>query len=221
MQTQPIHIKLFISSHCPHCANALELLTKAVKQADIAELKIINLNALNNLDAYSHIRSVPLVQIDDFEFPGTPNKAELDSWISNYKNGNFALHYFTDLFMNGQINQVENFIQQKPEYWLELVKLARDPETKMQVKIGITAVFESLSDKLIKLPQADEVIAALISATDTRQPTIQVDLVYLLSLLYIAFKKENKEHKALKTFIEARQNDKSDEIKEIIADALN
>ncbi len=221
MTNEKLNIELFISSHCPHCAQTLTLLTAAIKDEDISVLKIINLNTIINPDAYPHIRSVPFIQIGDFEFPGELKKAELDDWVSSQKEGNFASNYFTNLLMNGQISQVEHFIKRKPDYWLELIKLAQDSETKMQVRIGITALFESSSNDIINITQADEIISALIEASNATSHAIRVDLIYFLSLLYNAFKATNKTHAPLADFIKTTLNDPSDEIKEILEDVAN
>ncbi len=221
MSTKKLTIELYISSHCPHCAQAIGLLTAAVKHEDISELKIINLSAPGNTNAHPHIRSVPFIQVGDFEFPGELKKAELDDWLLAQQEGDFASHYFTSLFMAGQISQVERFIKRKPGYWLNIIKLAQDPTTKMQVRIGITALFESLSNDFIKTIQADKMISSLIKATNTNNHAIRVDLVYLLSLIYSAFKSGNNTHSVLNDFITATSTDSSDEIKEIIKDVLN
>ncbi len=221
MSTKKLTIELFISSHCLHCAQAIGLLTAAVKHEDISELKIINLNALANTNVYPHIRSVPFIQVGDFEFPGKLKKAELDGWVLAQQEGDFASHYFASLFMAGQISQVEHFIERKPGYWLNIIKLAQDSTIKMQVRIGITALFESLSNEFIKTVQTDKMISSLIEATNTSNHAIRVDLVYLLSLIYSAFKLGNNTHLALNNFINTMANDPSDEIKEIIEDVFN
>ncbi|VAW92213.1 hypothetical protein MNBD_GAMMA23-252 [hydrothermal vent metagenome] len=221
MSTKKLTIELFVSSHCPHCTQALELLTTAVKHGGISELKIINLNTLSNTNAYPHIRSVPFIQIGDFEFPGELKKTELDGWMLAQKEGNFASYYFASLFLAGQFNQAEHLIKRKPDYWLNIIKLAQNTTTKMQVRIGITALFESLSNEFIKTIQVDEMISSLIEATNTSNHAIRVDLVYLLSLIYSTVKSDKNTHSALNNFINTTANDPSDEIKEIIEDVLS
>jgi len=221
MPENKLDIELFISTHCPHCAQTLELLTTAIKHEEFSSLKIINLNTLNNPTDYSYIRSVPFIKIDGFEFSGEITKSELDNWLSAYKNGTLSKLYFTNLLMDGLINQLEHFIKRKPGYWLDLINLAQDPETKMQVRIGITALFESLNKEVITIPSIDKIITSLIHAAQTTEDAIQVDLIYLLSLLYSALKEAGEPHKALNDFIESRFNDKSDEIKEIIEDVFH
>ena len=115
MTTSSLNINLFISTQCPHCSQALELLSKAVKQGEIGGLNIINLNSSNNSEQYSHIRSVPFIQIDDYEFNGNLKKSELEDWIKAAKEYRFADYYFSTLLMDGQISQVENFIKRKPK----------------------------------------------------------------------------------------------------------
>jgi len=221
MAASSLNIDLFISTQCPHCSQALELLSKAVKQGDIGQLNIINLNSSNNSEQYSHIRSVPFIQIDDYEFNGNLKKSELDDWIKADKEDNFAGYYFSTLLMDGQISQVENFIKRKTNYLLELIKLAQDENAKMQVRIGITAVFESIYSEIPKLSQSDEIINSLIQATDTDNHAIRVDLIYILSLVFKAFKDQQQKNSELNTFMLLASKDSSEEINEIANDVLN
>lgn len=221
MPTSSPSIDLFISTQCPHCSQALELLSKAVKQGDIGGLNIINLNSNTNSEQYSHIRSVPFIQIDDYEFNGNLKKSELEDWIKAEKEDRFADYYFSTLLMDGQISQVENFIKRKPNYWLELIKLAQDENTKMQVRIGITAVFESIYSDIPKLSQLDDIINSLIEATDTNNHAIRVDLIYILSLIFTGLKDQQQENPELNTFMLLASKDSSEEINEIANDVLN
>lgn len=229
--THTLNIDLFISTQCPHCSHAIELLTKAVKQGVISELKIINISALDNSEHhnyelynsehYSHIRSVPFIQVDDYEFTGELKKPELDSWIKAHQDGNFADVYFSKQLMDGNINTLENFIKRKPAYWLKLVKLAQDAETKMQVRIGITAIFESSSSDIAKITQCDDIVASLIQASKTENHAIRVDLIYILSLIFTALKNQQRSNSKLNDFMALSLNDQSDEIREIAEDVLN
>jgi len=220
MSAYELNIDLFISTQCPHCAQALELLTKAIKQETISRLTIINLNTLNHSEQYAHIRSVPFIQVDDYEFTGEINKAELDTWIKAYQDNKFAAYYFSTLLTDGHIDQVENFLQRKPVHWLELVKLAQDPETSMQVRIGITAIFESISHDIATLAQSDAIINDLIQAAETKNHAIRVDLVYILSLLYSALKNQQQTNSQLNDFMQRALSDTSNEIQEIAEDVI-
>ena len=218
MPEHKLNIILFISTQCPHCAQALELLSKAVKQGTISELKIINLAVLDSPEQYAHIRSVPFIQIGDFEFTGGLEKTELDAWINANKSKNFSSFYISTLLTDGHINQVENFIKRKPDYWLELIKLAQDDETNMQVRIGITAIFESMSNYIPNLTEFDDIISSLILATKTKNHAIRVDLFYILSLIFSALKDQQQSNNTLKNFMTLALNDQSEEIKEIVAE---
>lgn len=221
MPVNELNIDLFISTQCPHCTQALEILSTAVKEGSISGLKITNLNTLSNPGQYAHIRSVPFIQVGDFEFTGNLKKSELDAWVQASQNSNFASYYFSTLLMDGQINQVENFIKRKPNYWFELVKLAQDEDTKMQVRIGITAIFESSSNAIEGIPQRDEMISSLLKATQTKNHALRVDLIYILSLIFTGLKNNQKVHGQLKEFMTLALNDASDEIQEIAEDVLN
>ncbi len=221
MSNHDLDVNLFISTQCPHCAQTLELLTKAIKQGTISNLNITNLSSVNSIKKYTHIRSVPFIQLQDFEFSGNISQTEIDAWAKAQKDGSLANYYLTNLLMDGQLTKVERLIKTKPDYSLELINIAKNNETKMQVRIGINAVFESLSNELVQAPQSSNIIQTLIEACTTKDPAIRVDLIYLISLLYISLKELQLKNKDLSSFIKSLENDPSDEVKEIIADAIN
>jgi len=220
MPDNNLNIDLFISTQCPHCAQALEILTKAVKQGVVSQLNIINLNTVANPQDYSSIRSVPFIKIGDFEFSGNIKQSELDDWIQASQENKFPHYYFSMKLSDGNINQAERLIKQNPEYWFTLIQLLQDSETKLQVKIGSTSIFETHCKDLINSSQCDEVTHALIQATKTDEHATRVDLIYILSLIYSELKANKKNNNELSDFIKQTLNDKSDEIKEIIEDAI-
>lgn len=220
MSNPVLDVNLYISTQCPHCAQALELLTKAVKQGTIGSLNITNLSTINNIEEYAHIRSIPFIQLQDFEFSGSISQLEIDAWAKAHKEGALATYYFSSLLMDGQLTKAELLIKKKPAYWFELINMAKNEETKMQVRIGITAIFETLNTEILQTAQCDKIIAALIKACNINNSAIRVDLIYLSSLLYISLKERKQNNKNLTRFINSLCNDPSDEVKEIIEDSL-
>ena len=181
-----LSIQLFISTQCSHCSQAIKLLTEAVKQGQIHQLSITNLDSNTISDSYSHIRSVPFIQIENFEFTGSLSQADIDEWLNAQKEGLFANYYFSSQLMDGNISKVESIIKRNPVNWLDLIKLASNSETKMQVRIGITSIFETLSSEIIQSSIGNKIINALINAIESTTQAIRTDLIYLLSLVYIA-----------------------------------
>ena len=221
MPDKDLTINLFISTHCPFCSQLMALLTRALKESSLTRLDIINLDNVSDPQQYSAIRSVPLIKIDDFEFTGMLSQSELDEWITRYKQGTFPHYFFANKLEDGQINQAERVIKNNPEYWPVLIQLVEDNETKMQVKIGITALFESLASNIVNSPVAEELVTKLIRASDTDNHAVRVDIVYYLSLIYAALKDQGKTNKELERFMQQHLKDESDEIKEIIEDVYS
>lgn len=91
----------------------------------------------------------------------------------------------------------------------------------MQVRIGITAVFESIYSEIAKLSQSDNIINSLIQATDTNNHAIRVDLIYILSLIFTGLKDQQQKNSELYTFMLLAAKDSSEEINEIANDVLN
>ena len=226
MSNQNTGITLFISTQCLHCAQMLENMTNAIKKGLASQLKIINLSTVTDPELYTDIRSVPMLKIENFDFRGKLTQSELTEMLTALNENRFPSYYFSNQLTDGNINKVETIIKKHPEYWITLVSLAQDIETKLQVRIGITSIFETLSTQLVKSQQCNDVINLLIKASDTKEHAIRVDLIYILSLIFhanksMAHKDTEKTNNILTDYIHTLQNDSSDEIKEIIEDVIS
>lgn len=221
MSKQNAGITLFISTQCPHCAQMLENITDALKKGLASQLTIINLSSVTNPELYTDIRSVPLLKIDDFEFTGKLTKPELTEMLTALNEERFSNFYFSNQLADGKINKVEMLIKKHSDYWLTLVTLAQDIDTKLQVRIGITSIFETLSIQLVESHQCNAVIDLLIKASKTKEHSIRVDLIYILSLIFQAMNDKAKINNTLSDYIHTLQNDSSDEVKEIIEDVIS
>jgi len=220
MSHQELDIQLFISTQCPHCASTLELLSKAIKQGTFSQLSITNISTATNLDAYSHIRSVPYTKVNNFEFTGAITTADIKQWDEAAKQGAFERYYIEYLLSDGQLIQAEKIIQQEPAFWLILVELIENNDTKMQVRIGISSIFETLSSGLLTSNHSDAVIKRLMQAISNADNSIRVDLIYLLSLVFTEMKHDEDLYSELHNFLRLLLTDPSEEVKEIIYDAL-
>ena len=220
MSHQELNIQLFISTQCPHCASTLELLSTAIKQGTFSQLSITNISAATKLDAYSHIRSVPHTQVNNFEFTGTITTADIKQWDEAAKQGAFEKYYIEYLLSNGKLIPAEKLIQQESAFWLILVELIENHDTKMQVRIGISSIFETLSSGLLTSDHSDAVIQRLMQAISNTDNSIRVDLIYLLSLIFTEMKHDADLYSKLCNFLRLLLTDPSEEVKEIIYDVL-
>ena len=220
MPIQNLEVILFISTHCTHCASTLELLTKSIKQAKISQLTVINLEADNATEKYTHIRSVPYIKIGDFEFTGNLDKTDIDEMHNAHSKNILDEYLFSKLFSDGLLKQAEKLVKENQSYWPTLINLAKSEESKMQTRIGITAIFETQANTLMNSKENHLIIDSLLSGSTNKNHTIRVDLIYFISIIYIEMQKLKLDYPKLSDFIQKTQNDSSEEIRSIIHDAL-
>lgn len=200
-------IQLFISTQCPHCHNLLTILSTLVKQGEIPSLEIINLADSTQNNAYAHIKSVPHLNIAGHEFSGAMSKKELLGWLEAYKNGTLTHEYIDTLLGDGRLDQIEHFIMQQPAAWSAVIDLLKNPQTKLQVRIGITALLETHADNPLLVSYIDTLKNLAQSSTHANR----VDCIYYLSLI---------KDKSCKDFFTGLLNDDSGEIRAIAQEAL-
>ena len=199
--------RLFITSQCPNCAAMIQLVSSLVKHADIPNIEIINIEAEQTADIPA-IRSVPTLEIDTLLFTGVYTKNELDPIINGFKAGG-DYHQLTGyLLANGQLNQVEKLLEAHPEAYPGLMVHIANPESPMQVRVGVAAILESIPESA----EFQRMSHQLLELSYHKDDRIRTDAAYFLTLC-------NSE-KALKRLHEL-VDDPNHEVAEIAKDAIH
>ncbi|MGV6816613.1 MAG: HEAT repeat domain-containing protein [Thiotrichales bacterium] len=202
-----LKILLLISSSCPHCATVLQSLSEMIKAGEFARLEIINLEVDPKAGEKLGVRSVPWIQIGDFELAGLHSKAELAHWISLSRDARGMVVYLGDLLETGQIGSVTNFIERHPAHFESLLNLLADPDATMNQRIGVSAVVESLEGSDLLAARTPE----LIKYSTHESPAVRADACHFLSLT----------HSSLAIpVLEARLQDEDAAVREIAQESL-
>jgi len=171
-------VLLLISTHCPHCAAALQVLISLVKQGDIAELKVVNLEQAPEAGEKMAVRSVPWIQINDFIFTGTQTPQAIKNWISQVGSEQGEQNYLEAMLADGNVDEVMRYIRSKPHAIRAVAALMADADAKINLKLGIGVVFEEFAtDSLM-----DEVVPQLVSYLTDPDARVRGDACYYLSL---------------------------------------
>ncbi len=203
---------MLLSSHCAFCPGVLNSLAEMIKQGDIANLHVINLE--KNPDAMQKykVRSVPWVRIGNHELSGSQTLEALKQrakWAQkDLEKENNTDADFDFLLSDGQVNKVIDAIKKAPEKIQSIISLLEDPGTVLSSRIGIGVVFEELANsELLKslIPQLEK----LTKHSDER---IRADAYHYLGLT---------NDKSAIPILEAGKNSEEDEeVKDIIEDSL-
>ncbi len=137
---------LLITAGCAHCPVVLDGLTRLLKEAAIGRLEIVNVAAHPDYAEQRGVRSVPWTQLGDFELEGALNLDELRHWALLARTPTGMAAYFEHLLGSGQLSRCAGMIRTHPERFTALLTLLADPDTSLNVRIGVSAVFEELQD---------------------------------------------------------------------------
>jgi len=172
---------LLITAGCAHCPVVLDGLTRLVKEAAIGRLEIVNVAAHPEYAEQRGVRSVPWTLIGEFELEGTQTLEELRRWAQLARAPQGMAAYFEHLLGSGQLARCAAMIRAHPERFAALLTLLADPDTSLNVRIGISAAFEELHDSGM-IAKAAPQLGALTRHADT---AVRADACHALSFTSI------------------------------------
>lgn len=205
-----ISATMLLTSSCPHCPTVLAGLIPLIKSGQLSSLNIINLTEQPEAAEIYNTRTVPWVQfkfpLGHFELEGLHSETELQQWCTDSKTLEGISKYCLMLLDQGKINELTKLLQTYPDWLHAILLLVEDIETSLTIRIGISAIFESLEAE-----QFEPIYEALIMMTKNNLARIRSDACFYLSL--------TKNPDAIATLTDCL-NDENPEVKEIAADAI-
>jgi len=207
-KNSPILVTLAISSQCPHCEAMLQILTKMVKNGDIARLEIVNLMQDPDFGERQKIRSVPWLSIGSQSLTGLRSETEIQTILAA-KSFDARNQTMLELQLaDGDWQQVSLAIQKQAERIYALVPFLEDVDVPLQVRLGANVVLEDLENSdAIRLLVPD--LSKLCQHEDYR---VRIDACYALGLTHSAA--------AIKA-LQSKLQDANEEVREIAAESLD
>jgi thiol-disulfide isomerase/thioredoxin len=169
---------LLLSSSCPHCPAALQVLADLVKAGRLGRLEVVNVASHPERAAELGARSVPWMRIGPFELSGQRSRAELEQWVARAAAGEGMADYFHTLLKEGELARVRAAIAARPELLAELLPIVADPEAGINVRIGASAVFEGLAGSAA----LQALLPRLIELTAHADARVRADACFFLGL---------------------------------------
>jgi len=176
--TLEVGVILLISTHCAHCALALQILTGMVKQGRIAKLEVINLEQSPQTARRMGVRSVPWMRIGDFVFEGVQTQQEISNWVSRAADPNGERDYLQELLVTGKVNDVIAYIRKRPAALKVVSGFLDDADAKINLKLGVGVVFETFAGEAVMA----DVIPDLTHYLEHNDPRVRADACHYLSL---------------------------------------
>ena len=199
---------LLITPICPHCPAVLEGLTTLVKEGRIGSLEVVNIAIHPERAAQLGVRSVPWCRIGPIELTGSQSPAELKRWAEAATSERGIAGWLAELLATGRLPQAEQRLRDNPAWLPPLVLRLEDPDTPMQVRVGIGAIFEGLHGSGLAAV-AVPVLGCLAENPDAR---IRADACH-----YLGFTESMDAAEILR----ARLQDEDPEVREIAAESLD
>ena len=198
--------ELLIATGCAHCPVVLEGLSSLLKEGLISQLTISNM-AVNPARARElGVRSVPWARVGPFILEGLHSPAELREWVEKANSNEGIASYIQEQIRQGQLEKVELFFKQYPQWLPAIIPLLKDEDTEMQIRLGLDVVLESLQPEMLQ-----PLLGELAELSQHRSARIRGDATHYLSL--------TKTHEAL-PWLEKRLDDEQQDVREIAREAI-
>jgi hypothetical protein len=174
----PPQALLLIGPGCPHCAALLEVLNKLVKNGTIARLTIVNVAASPEQARELGVRTVPWLQLGDFELEGAHTEGEIKQWLQRLNSVEGRSVYFNELLQSGKLEKVIEMVRDNADNLRVLLSLTTAAELAMKVQLGVSAVFEDLQGSKV----LQQIVADLGALIDSNNARVRADAAHFLSL---------------------------------------
>ena len=201
------HVTLMIATGCQHCPMVLQALSELIKAGTIGSLEVINIQQNPERAQQYNVRSVPWVKIGDFELVGLRSQGELKQWVERVNDPGIMGQYFEELMTTGEINKVQELVQNTPAYFAALLELMAGEETSLSARIGVGALMEEFSGSDLLKNNID----ALGEYTRSDTARVRNDACH-----YLGLSKDARAEQYIRPLLE----DSDEEVREVAAEAL-
>ncbi len=198
---------LLLGTRCPHCPTVLNALSAMVKAGVIGTFRAVNIEQRPDIAQELGVRSVPWVRIGPFELEGLRSETELRGWAEKAGTTAGLGGWLEELLSTGKITRALALVQSEPDALEALLQLFTNPETPLNIRIGISAIMEDLagSDRLRDL------VGRLGELTRHEEARIRGDACHYLELAG---------DPAAVVYLKPRLDDPDTEVREVAREAL-
>jgi glutaredoxin len=169
---------LLMGRQCPYCPTVLRALESLQQKGEISRLETVVLEEHPEVAAKYGVRSVPWVRIGPFELDGLRSEEELRKWAIRAGTPDGMSMYLSELIAGGNIDKCLEMIHADSHQLRALLMLFTDEDTELNIRIGISAIMESLQGG----PELAGIAGDLRKLLTHTAPGVRGDACYYLSL---------------------------------------
>jgi hypothetical protein len=182
-------------------------LQKLQEEGLIANLEVANVTEAQARAAELGVRSVPWLRLGEFTLTGAQSPQQLRQWVERAAAPGGMSGYLEHLLANGELKEAEALLQRQPQHLATLLPLLGDPEGKIQVRLGVSALFEGFEDS----DALRALLPPLVTLSHSEDYRVRSDACHILGLSH-----SNEALPAL----QERLEDDNGEVREIAADSI-
>ena len=198
---------MLMGSTCPYCPTVLKALQSLLDSGHIGTLEIFNIEEHPDIARQYGVRSVPWVRIGEFELEGLRSEKELREWAEKAATGGGLSDWLLEQLGSGRIDSVLEQIRSDNSAMSALLALFEDPDTELNIRIGISAIMEDLEgSELLKAHTG-----TLGALTQHEEARVRGDACHYLALSH---------DPSVRKWIEPLLDDSDSDVREVARDSL-
>ena len=171
---------LLVTSACPHCPAMMKQLSALLKEGVLGKLEMINIVTRPEVAAQYKVRSVPWLKLGELEFSGALTRREIEDWIKLAEGQGDNHKALADQLKAGALDDVVALARQQPRIVDDLLSILAGKDVPLTVRIGISAVIESLVDRPELL---DGLVPEILKLTAHQDPATRADACHFLGMV--------------------------------------
>lgn len=198
---------MLMGTTCPYCPSVLKALQSLLDSGHIDTLETYNIEEHPDIAQHYGVRSVPWVRIGEFELEGLRSEKELREWAVKAASGGGLPDWLLEQLGNGRIDTALQRVRSDADGMSALLTLFEDPDTELNIRIGISAIMEELEGSVL-LKANIETLGALTQHEEAR---VRGDACHYLSLSH---------DPSVRNWIEPLLDDPDGDVREVAQDSL-
>ena len=171
-------IVLFKMDGCQFCPQMERIFKSLHRDGAIDSLQVIDVMGQPEIAAKYNIRSVPAYRINQNLFNGLKTRTEIEQLLRE-PDESWWREVLVNELSDGQLELVEKKIRQHSTAVEAMLKLLAEKQTALVVRIGLTAVIETMSAQ----GELTDYESRFIQLSFSDDETIMTDAIYYLALL--------------------------------------
>ena len=171
-------IKLFVLHDCQLCPQMEKIFKNMYESGAVNSLEVMDVAQHPEIAKQYNIRSVPFYLINDVAFSGLKSATDIRQLLGMDETKKFE-QQISQLLTEGDLGSTQELVSSNEGARKAMIQLLTNEDTELLIRIGLTAVFESLAGTGIFIEFEDQII----EMAENPDERIAIDAMYYLSLM--------------------------------------